>query len=137
MVSLASLRVQEKYIAITIVRWNKRVSEVLRMHCVDCYKERCEIIAAETPTAHEQHVRQRASELLEDVRKNTWKITHDAAHLIDRTPYFFNHGNITNVQEWTKNMTAAIICGNKKMNEDASDLHNFFSIYKTSTSPEK
>ena len=69
--------------------------------------------------------------------KNPWKINSDSTHLLDRNQYFFNHGNIMNVKEWTKNMTAAITRGNQKTKDVASDLHKFFKSSKPVPRPKK
>ena len=126
-------KIQEKYILheelpsnYNIERWKKKVSEILLLHCVSCYKERCTIIAAETKSAHEQHIRHKAMELLQDVKNNKWKITHDVSHLTDRTANFFEYGNITNITEWTKNMTTAIERSMRRTKENACNLEKFF-----------
>ena len=135
-------KIQEKYILheelpsnCNIVRWKKKVSEILLLHCVLCYKERYTIIAAETKSAHEQHIRHKAMELLQDVKNNKWKITHDVSHLTDRTANFFEYGNITNITEWTKNMTTAIERSTRRTKENACNLEKFFKITKPTPRP--
>ena len=102
-------KIQEKYIHneklkknYNIVRWNKRLTEILIIHSMACYKERCEIITAESKSAHEQHIRIKAKELHANIKKNKWKINHDTLHMLDRSEFFFDNGNIINLQEWTK-----------------------------------
>ena len=89
-------RIQEKHInaehlskKCNIKRWIKRVSEILLEHCVSCYKERCTIINAENQNAYETHTRNKAYELLLDIKANAWKISHDNTHLLARSKTFF------------------------------------------------
>ena len=59
-------KIQEKYIVneklgkkINIVRWNKKLTEILLLHCVTCCKERCTIIAAESQSAYEKNIQEK------------------------------------------------------------------------------
>ena len=73
-----------------IVRWNKKLTELLLLQCVTCYKERYNIIAAESQSAYEKHTREKVIELHNDIRKNTWKLPSHSTHLLDRSKYFLN-----------------------------------------------
>ena len=55
---------------LNIMRWNKKLTEILLLHYVTCYKERCTIIAAESQSAYEKHTREKAIELHNDIRTN-------------------------------------------------------------------
>ena len=113
-----------------IVRWNKKLTEILLLHCVQCYKERCTIIAAESQSAYDQHTREKAIELHNDVRKNTWKLPSDSTHLLERSKYFFEHGNTNNITEWVKNITTATNRANAKTKETVSSIEIFYPYTK-------
>ena len=130
-------KIQEKYIVneklgkkFNIVRWNKKLTEILLLHCVQCYKERCTIIAAESQSAYDQHTREKAIELHHDIRKNKWKLPSDSTHLLDHSKYFFEHDNINNITEWVKNITTATDRANEKTKETASNIKDFFPCTK-------
>ena len=130
-------KIQEKHIVneklgekYNIVRWNKKLMKILLLHSVQCYKERCSIIAAESQNAYDQHTRERALVMFEDIRTNTWKIPPDSIHLLIRSKYFFENGNINNITEWMKNVRGAITRGNKKAKETATSIIKFFSCAK-------
>ena len=113
-----------------IVRWNKKLTEILLLHCVTCYKERCTIIAAESQSAYEKHTRKKAIELHNDIQKNTWKLPSDSTNLLNRSKCFFEHGNINNINEWFKNITTATDRANAKTKETASNIKKFFPCTK-------
>ena len=56
-------------------------------------------------------------------------------HLLNRTIYFFEHGNILNVTEWRNNMNTAMKRSTRKTKETASDISKYILITKPAPLP--